>query len=89
MKVEINNEEIKLKPNSGNYKVLPEEVLKLKVEDKIGSKDWAEVKDQHQQTDFRGIPYMVKTEFIVTDVATGSNHKFVIHTYLTQTYFMV
>ena len=90
LKVEINNEEIKLKPNSGNFKVLSEEVLKLKVGDVIGSNDaLAQVKDQHQQTDLRGIPYMMKTEFIVTDVATGFNQKAVLHTYLTQTFFMV
>ena len=32
---------------------------------------------------------MVKTEFCVPDVATGSNEKAVVHTYLTQTYFMI
>ena len=34
-----------------------------------------EIKDQHQQTDTKSVPYMVKTEFLVKDVATGSTQK--------------
>ena len=90
MKVESNDETVKIKPNSGNFKVLSQEFVNIKVGDEIKSPEGvAVVKDQHQQTDIRGIPYMVKTEFLVTDVATGSNQKAVIHTYLTQTYFMI
>ena len=90
MKVELNEEEIKIKPNSGNFKMLSEEVLKLKVGEKIKNNvGVAEVKDQHEQTDINGTPYMVKTEFLVTDVASGSNQKAVLHTYLSQTYFMI
>ena len=90
MKVECNTEEIKIKPNSGNFKVLSEEIIKLKVGEEIKTFEGvAVVKDQHQQTDLRGIPYMVKTEFLVTDVATGSNQKAVVHTYMTQTFFII
>ena len=32
---------------------------------------------------------MVKTEFSVTDVETGSTQKAVVHTYLTQTFYMI
>ena len=32
---------------------------------------------------------MTKTEFCVTDVATGFQQKAVLHTYITKTFFMV
>ena len=70
--------------------MLSEEVIKLKVGDKIeGTEATATVRDQHKQTDVNKVPYMVKTEFLLTNVATGESGKAVLHTYLTQTYFMV
>ena len=35
LKVEINDDDIKIRPNSGNFKVHSEEMLKLKVGDKL------------------------------------------------------
>ena len=85
LKVECGEEEIKIKPNSGNFKVLSQEVINIRVWGEIKTiEGLAVVKDQHQQTDVRGIPYMVKTEFSVIDV-----EKAVVHTYLTQTFFMI
>ena len=90
IKVEMNEEEIKIKPNSGSFKAIYEEVLKLNVGDKIQGKDAvASVTDKHEQTDIHKITYMVKTEFLVENVATGETGKAVLHTYLTQTYFMI
>ena len=90
LKVECKDEEIKIKPNSGIFKVISEALTNIKVGEEIKTYEGvAVVKDQHQQTDIRGIPYMVKTEFLVTDVATGSNQKAVVHTYLSQTFFMI
>ena len=90
LKVEINNEEIKIKPNSGVFKVLAEEIVKLKVGDEIRTKTAVGiVKDQHQQTDNKSVPYMIKSEFLVKDLATGFSQKAVLHTYLSQTYFMI
>ena len=85
-----NPEEIKIFPNSGNFKLLAEEVLKLKVGDEIKSKEAiATVKDQYQQTHFKGTPYMVKTELHVMDLANGCSNKVVMHTYLSRTFFMI
>ena len=85
IKVGKNDEEIKIFPNSGNFKVLAEEVIKLKVGDEINTKEaLATVKDQYQQyqqTDIKGTPYMIKTEFHVLDVANGSSNKAVMHTF--------
>ena len=90
MRVEVNEEEIKIKTNSGSFKALSEEIIKLNVGDKIeGTEATATVRDHYEQTDINKIPYMVKTEFFVTNVKTGESGKAVLHTYLTQTYFMV
>ena len=75
---------------SGNFKVLAEDIIKLKVVDLIQHKDAvATFKDQHQQTDIKGTTYMVKTEFNVLDVATGSSNKAVLHTYIRKRFFMI
>ena len=90
LKVETNQDEIKIKPNSGNFKCLSEEVNKLKIGDEINTNEAvAIVKDKYEQTDTKKIPYMVKTEFLVTDVVTKSSKKAVLHTYLTQNSFMI
>ena len=90
LKVELNEEEIKIRPNSGNLKVLSEEIMKLKVGDVIKYDDvTAVVKDQHEQTDVNKIPYMIKSEFLVKDVVNGSEQKAVLHTYVSQTFFMI
>ena len=65
-------------------------MIKLKVGDKLeGMEATATVRDQHKQTDINKVPYMVKTEFLVTNVTTGESGKAVLHTYLTQTYLMI
>ena len=90
MKFKVNEEEIKIKPNSGCFKAIYEEVLNLKVGDKIkGTDAIATVRDKHAQTDINKIPYLVKTEFLVENLDTGETGKAVLHTYLTQTYFMI
>ena len=90
LKVETNDEDIKIRPNSGNFKVLSEEIKKLKVGDEIKYKEGsAVVKDQYEQTDINKVPYMLKTEFLVTDVVNNSQQKAVLHTYLSQTFFMI
>ena len=90
LKVELNEEEIKIRPNSGNFKVISEEIRKLKVGDEIKYKDAsAVVKDQYEQTDSNKIPFMIKSEFLVKDVANGSEQKAVLHTYISQTFFMI
>ena len=90
LKVEINKEDIKIKPNSGNFKVISEEIKKFKIGDEIKSKDGiAVVKDKYEQTDINKIPYMSKTEFSVTDIETNSTQKAVLHTYYTQTFLMI
>ena len=87
---EINNEEIKIITNSGCFKAISEEVVKIKVGDEIKSEvAIARVTDQHYQNDKNGTTFMVKTEFRVTDVATHFQQKSVLHTYLTKTFFMI
>ena len=90
LKIENNPEEIKIIPNSGNFKVLAEEVIKLKVGEEIKTKEAvATVTDQYQQTDFKGSPYLVETEFQVEEIASGCSNKAVMHTYLSRTFFMI
>ena len=90
LKVETNDKDIKIRPNSGNFKVLSDEIKKLKVGDEIKYKEGsAVVKDQYEQTDINKVPYMLKTEFLVTDVVNNSQRKAVLHTYLSQTFFMI
>ena len=87
LKVKNNEEEIKIRPNSGNIKVIAEEVLKLKVGHEFKNEEAiATVKDVHQQTDSKNIPFMVKTEFSVTDVKAKISEKAVLHTYITKTF---
>ena len=90
MRVEISPNEIKINTNPGLFNVLSEEILKLNVKDEIKTKEGvATVKDQLNQTDIKGNPYMVKTTFNVTDVQTGLEETAVLHAYQTKTYFMV
>ena len=88
--MENNEEEIKIRPNSGNFKVIAEEVLKLKIGHVFNNeKAIATVKDVHQQTDNKNVTSMVKTEFSVTDVKTGVGEKAVLHTYITKRFLMI
>ena len=90
MKVEINPNEIKISTTPGLFKGLSAEILNLNVKDEIKTKEGiAIVKDQHNQTDNKGNPYMVKTTFLVSDVKTGLEETAVLHTYQTKRYFMV
>ena len=90
LKVERSDDVIKIRPNSGNFKVLSEEMQKIKVGEKITTKEAvAIVTDQVEQTDIKGISHMTKTEFNVTVVTTGISQKAVMHTYTSQTYFMI
>ena len=71
---EVNKEEIKIITNSGNFKAIFEEVNKLKNGDNFVSDIAnARVTDQHTQTDKNGVPYMIKTEFRVTDMRLCKN----------------
>ena len=73
LKVEIYDDDIKIWPNSGNFKVLSEEMLKFKVGDKIeNTESIAIVKDQVEKTDIKEISFIAKTEFQVTNIKTGS-----------------
>ena len=49
----------------------------------------ARVTDKNTQTDKNGVPFLIKTEFCVTDVVTGFQQKAVLHTYLTKSFFMI
>ena len=70
--------------------MIAEEILKLKIGHEFkNEKAIATVKDVHQQTDNQNVPFMVKTEFSVTDVETGVSEKAVLHTYITKTFFMI
>ena len=90
LKVENNEDDIKIRPNSGTFKVISEEVLKLEVGQEIrGNEAVAIVIDKYQQTDKSNIPFMVKTSFSVTDLKTGLAAKAVLHTYISKTFFMV
>ena len=85
---EVNSEEVKIITNSGNFKYISEEVLKLQIGGEIKNDiATARVQDIHTQTDKNGIPFMVKTEFQVKDVKTGVQNKAVLHTYLSKTFF--
>ena len=87
---EVNKEEIKIITNSGNFKAIFEEVDKLKNGDNLVSDIAnARVTDQHAQTDKNGVPFMIKTEFRVTDIATGFQQKAVLHSYMTKGFFMI
>ena len=87
---EINKEEIKIITNSGNFKAIFEEVNKLKTGNELVSEIAnARVTDQHAQTDKNGVPFMIKTEFRVTDIATGFQQKAVLHSYITKGFFMI
>ena len=73
---EVNTEEIKIITNSGNFKVISEEVMKLNNGNEIkGDVATAKVTDQNSQKDKNGVAFMIKTEFSVTDVATGFQQK--------------
>ena len=82
---------IKIKPNSGCFKVISDKVKKMKVGDQIevGNESTATVTDQYYQVDRQQTPFMVKTEFTVHNVKTGSEKKAVLHTYITTTFFMI
>ena len=70
--------------------MLTEELVKLKIGDEVKTKDGiATVKDLYQQTDAKGTPYMVKTEFHVMNLGNGCSNKVVMHTYLSRTFFML
>ena len=57
LKVECNDEEIKIRPNCGSFSTLLEELINIKVKKEIKTYEGtAVVKDQHKQTDLRGIP---------------------------------
>ena len=87
---EINKEEIRIITNSGNFKAIFEEVNKLKTGNELVSEiDNARVTDQHAQTDKNGVPFMIKTEFRVTDIAMGFQQKAVLHSYITKGFFMI
>ena len=87
---EVNSEEIKIITNSGNFKVLSEELKKLQPGEDIKCEvSIAKVTDTHTQTDKNGVPFVIKTEFSVKDVATDFQQKAVVHTYLTKSFFMI
>ena len=87
---EVNKEEIKVITNSGNFKYISEEVVKLQVGGDIKTDTaTARVIDQHAQTDRNGITFMLKTEFRVTDLVTSVQQKSVLHTYFSKTFFMI
>ena len=90
LKIEKNEDDIKIHPNSGNFKVISEEVLNLQVGQEFKSDEvLAKVTDIHQQSDKNKVVFMVKTEFSVMDVKTGSTEKAVLHTYKSKTFFMI
>ena len=70
IRVENKEDHIKIKPNSGNFKVISEEVRKMKVGDEIRFENGpiAKVTDQHYQIDRNKVPFLIKTEFSVKDV---------------------
>ena len=101
VKVEYREDHIKIKPNSGNFKVISDQVKKMKVGDMITFQGGAtatgaittgataRVTDQHYQVDAKQIPFMVKTEFSVDDFKTATTKKAVLHTYISSTFFMI
>ena len=91
IRVEYKNDDIKIMTNSGNFKMISEEVMKLDMGDemKTDREPIASVTDKHWQVDINQIPYMVKTEFRVKNTTTNFDEKAVLHTYLTTSCFMI
>ena len=73
VRVEYKDNHIKIKPNSGNFRVLSTAVKKMKIGDEIKNENEhiAKVTDQHFQIDSKQVPFLVKTEFSVKDIKTG------------------
>ena len=73
LEVEFKINNIKVKPNSGNFKVISDEVLKLNVGDEIKAEgNVAIVTDQHLQVDTKQVPFIAKTEFNVKNEESGT-----------------
>ena len=93
VRVEHKEDHIKIKPNSGWFKVISDKVKKMKVGDKIELgyevTVTVTVTDQYYQVDRTQTPFIGKTEFNVKNVKTGSEKKAVLHTYITTTFLMI
>ena len=89
--VEFKDDNIKIKPNSGNFKAISDELMKLSIGNEIKNEGTALaiVADQHSQVNKDQIPFLVKTEFSVKNIKKNSIEKAVLHTYITTTCFMI